>query len=700
MTALALFSLLNALWQGVLLVAVVALALRLLPRANAATTCAIWTATYFLVAALPAIDFALARPVTAPGIASMPSDGAANLRLSAAGHTVRGADTSSRPTTILRSVTATDIASRPTEILRSVTVPDVATSDRRAALQADDANRTGSTVLAAAHPLMSAVAALAPAVQAASALATRVAAPVLAIWIVVALGLLGRLALSYALVLRLKRAALRIELREDSVDLTRGRRAELGTSSLVRIPCAIGFLHPMIVLPSVLAETLDPDDLARVIVHEHAHLRRYDDWFNALQRVAGAIFFFQPALHYVARRIELDREVACDDEVVDTVGEPIEYAKCLTKIVDRQTRAARLAVVPGFFFGRSQVIARVDRLIAFRRGFSPRVARYGAVAAAAIVLSALALAQVQVPVIAASAHDDAPAVANTSGAPTTATKTGSNATPATTASHVRASTAPRAAHRSASSSATSPQIKVYVERGTTSEPSEHGRRTVVVKKIAPEVYVLDEDVKAYPDVTVDVDRAMRAARKAEADAEQQLHVHVRPIPPLPPMPHVRVLDADAIAMRTAGDLRDRIGDQVRASVQEGLAQVRLELADVQRRPRVDLLDALANNGYGHPSVDELVALANHGVTGDFVAGIGPLLGTRPTVQQLIALADQGIGPTYVRGIADAGYPHLQVDQLIKLRDAGVTPRFVKHLSDHGYRNLTVDQLVKLAESGV
>ncbi|HYW54552.1 MAG TPA: hypothetical protein VE826_11310, partial [Dongiaceae bacterium] len=59
-----LLAVLNALWQGAALIALVALALRAGLRRNATTACVVWSVTFVVVALLPAIDLALARPAS------------------------------------------------------------------------------------------------------------------------------------------------------------------------------------------------------------------------------------------------------------------------------------------------------------------------------------------------------------------------------------------------------------------------------------------------------------------------------------------------------------------------------------------------------------------------------------------------------------------------------------------------------------
>ncbi|MEA2687479.1 MAG: hypothetical protein QOD51_86, partial [Candidatus Eremiobacteraeota bacterium] len=59
-----LLAVLNALWQGAALTALVALALRAGLRRNATTACVVWSLTFVVIALLPALDLALGEPAT------------------------------------------------------------------------------------------------------------------------------------------------------------------------------------------------------------------------------------------------------------------------------------------------------------------------------------------------------------------------------------------------------------------------------------------------------------------------------------------------------------------------------------------------------------------------------------------------------------------------------------------------------------
>ena len=78
-------------------------------------------------------------------------------------------------------------------------------------------------------------------------------------------------------------------------------------------PAVGGLLHPAVILPPDLEESLSPKQLNWVLLHELAHIRRRDLWVVVVQRVVQAVFFFHPAVHLANWIIDELREYACDD---------------------------------------------------------------------------------------------------------------------------------------------------------------------------------------------------------------------------------------------------------------------------------------------------------------------------------------------------------------------------------------------------
>jgi beta-lactamase regulating signal transducer with metallopeptidase domain len=109
----------------------------------------------------------------------------------------------------------------------------------------------------------------------------------------------------------------------------------IATSECVRVPAAIGFWKRTIVLPAWALRELPPNDLNVILLHEFAHLRRWDDWTNLIQKIVRALFFFHPAVWWIENRLSVEREMACDDAVLAETANPHGYATCLVSLLEK-----------------------------------------------------------------------------------------------------------------------------------------------------------------------------------------------------------------------------------------------------------------------------------------------------------------------------------------------------------------------------
>jgi beta-lactamase regulating signal transducer with metallopeptidase domain len=188
-----------------------------------------------------------------------------------------------------------------------------------------------------------------------------------------------------------------------------GRRARVVTSGRVRLAAVLGFGEPLIAISPAAARALSDEDLDRVLVHEWAHVQRHDDWARLGERLILAVAGAHPAVWWIARRLAIEREVACDDHAVNVTGAARDFARCLTRLAQISTVPAPPALVPGALVS-SQLSARVVRLLDGRRNTSTRhqsllLGRF----AAALIAGSIVLASVELFADAAG-RPDAPAV--------------------------------------------------------------------------------------------------------------------------------------------------------------------------------------------------------------------------------------------------------------------------------------------------
>jgi hypothetical protein len=142
-----------------------------------------------------------------------------------------------------------------------------------------------------------------------------------------------------------------------------GRAAELCTSDEVARPSVLGFFKPRVLLPPGLAEKLTADELRQVVLHEMEHLRRRDDWTNLIQKVALVLFPLNPVLVWVEQRLCAERELACDDRVLEAGSAGKAYAICLTRLAEFSMLRRSVSLVLGAWGRRPELARRVHRLL-------------------------------------------------------------------------------------------------------------------------------------------------------------------------------------------------------------------------------------------------------------------------------------------------------------------------------------------------
>ena len=173
------------------------------------------------------------------------------------------------------------------------------------------------------------------------------------------------------------------------------RSARLVLSIRVRSASVIGLGPALIAVSPEALERLTDDELDQVVLHEWAHVQRRDDYARVIQLAIRCVAGLHPAVWWIGRRLEIEREIACDDYAVNITGGARRLAVSLTKLADLQQRAAAATLAPGVLLA-SQLTVRVRRLLDPRRNTSTRGSRavLGS-AASALTIVAVVLAHVE-----------------------------------------------------------------------------------------------------------------------------------------------------------------------------------------------------------------------------------------------------------------------------------------------------------------
>jgi TonB family protein len=130
-------------------------------------------------------------------------------------------------------------------------------------------------------------------------------------------------------------------------------------SSMTDSPSVVGWVRPVILLPTATLIGLTPLQLESILAHEIAHIRRYDYLVNMLQMLVETLLFYHPAVWWTSKRIRLERELCCDDLAVRFSGNALRYARALTRLEKMRLTTPEVAMAST----GGPLLYRIQRLV-------------------------------------------------------------------------------------------------------------------------------------------------------------------------------------------------------------------------------------------------------------------------------------------------------------------------------------------------
>ena len=148
------------------------------------------------------------------------------------------------------------------------------------------------------------------------------------------------------------------------------RPVQLFLSKNIHTPLTFGFFKPVILLPIALINQIDLQQAETLIVHELTHIKANDYLYNLLVIFTENVFFFNPFIISLCKKIKLERELHCDSTVIHFKYSPVLYAQTLLQAekLKQTTASLQLAAVSSKhqllqriqFFSSSKVDGRKD----------------------------------------------------------------------------------------------------------------------------------------------------------------------------------------------------------------------------------------------------------------------------------------------------------------------------------------------------
>lgn len=136
-------------------------------------------------------------------------------------------------------------------------------------------------------------------------------------------------------------------------------------SDKVVIPCTVGFIKPIIYIPTALVNQLTVAQVEAIILHELAHIKRNDYLFNIIQRVMEMTLFFNPFSWLISRMIRREREFCCDEEVVTKSNYSSAYARALLLLEENKLTSNMAMALNGL--SKFSLLKRIKQLSIFNQ---------------------------------------------------------------------------------------------------------------------------------------------------------------------------------------------------------------------------------------------------------------------------------------------------------------------------------------------
>jgi beta-lactamase regulating signal transducer with metallopeptidase domain len=135
---------------------------------------------------------------------------------------------------------------------------------------------------------------------------------------------------------------------------------EVLESASVKVPIALGYLKPVIILPVGLATSIPYNQLEAIITHELAHIKRNDFPINLIKSILEAVYFYHPVFWWIGKQIDNEREHCCDDLTIALCENEKSLQEALLNIELHNQKLQHIAAA--LYKNKFQLLNRIKRM--------------------------------------------------------------------------------------------------------------------------------------------------------------------------------------------------------------------------------------------------------------------------------------------------------------------------------------------------
>ena len=148
------------------------------------------------------------------------------------------------------------------------------------------------------------------------------------------------------------------------------RKGKLNTVKIaltkdVTEPGVFGIFNPVLLLPADILSQVNDAEMEAILLHEMAHIRCKDNLIAFIHTIVQALFWFHPIVWWTGSRLIFERELACDESVLESGKDPHTYAEVILKICENYLRSPSICLSGAI---GSNIKKRIEGIIKNRVG--------------------------------------------------------------------------------------------------------------------------------------------------------------------------------------------------------------------------------------------------------------------------------------------------------------------------------------------
>lgn len=138
-------------------------------------------------------------------------------------------------------------------------------------------------------------------------------------------------------------------------------------SPLIKSPLAFGLFKSYIVLPTNLDQWLSKEEIKYILLHELNHLKNKDVLTNYFVIFFQILYWYHPLVWFSFIKMRLDREIACDTAVLNSMGGDcaVDYGNTILNFAEKTSQLNNLALANHLNGSKKHIKKRIINIAGF-----------------------------------------------------------------------------------------------------------------------------------------------------------------------------------------------------------------------------------------------------------------------------------------------------------------------------------------------